>query len=70
MSYSVPDVTGHSFNWAVDGGSIISGNGSHQISVDWEIEATGPVSLIEEVISTGCKVESDVYNVAYEETIL
>lgn len=38
--YSVPDQTGFSYNWAVTGGTIVSGQSTHAVTVDWDGTAT------------------------------
>lgn len=44
VAYSVPDITGAAFNWSISGGTIISGNGTHAIIVDWGNGPAGNVS--------------------------
>ena len=54
--YSVPDNAGSSYAWIVPAGaSIVSPAGLHQISVNFNIEGSGPVSVIE-TTSAGCLV--------------
>ncbi len=47
VAYSVPDITGSTFNWTVNGGTIVSGNGTHAILVDWGNGPNGTVSYTE-----------------------
>ncbi|MFW5878085.1 MAG: DUF2341 domain-containing protein, partial [bacterium] len=35
ISYEVDDIAGNSYSWDIDGGTIISGNVTNQITVDW-----------------------------------
>lgn len=35
VSYSVENVTGYTYDWAVNGGNIISGQGTSEIVIDW-----------------------------------
>jgi len=47
VAYSVPAITGSTFNWTVTGGTIVSGNGTHAILVDWGNGPNGNVSYTE-----------------------
>lgn len=54
QSYSVTGGEGSVFEWSIDGGAIVSGNGSKSISVKWgAIAGTGTVS-VREKNSAGC----------------
>ncbi|MBI5217977.1 MAG: choice-of-anchor L domain-containing protein [Bacteroidia bacterium] len=52
--YSTVNTAGHTYTWSVAGGTIASGQGTNQISVDWSGGASGTVSLFESVTATGC----------------
>ncbi|MBK8442203.1 MAG: FAD-dependent oxidoreductase [Sphingobacteriales bacterium] len=43
--YSIPAVAGTSYNWTVTGGTIVSGQGTHQITVQWNSSTVGTVSV-------------------------
>jgi len=43
--YTVPNLSGSTFNWTVTGGTILSGQGTHQITVQWNFGAVGNVSV-------------------------
>jgi PKD repeat protein len=45
--YSTPNIPGHLYSWTVTGGSIVSGAGTSQISVNWGNVGTGTISLQE-----------------------
>lgn len=45
--YSVPVIAGSTYTWTVTGGTIIAGNGTHQISVLWGSGTTGTVSIVQ-----------------------
>lgn len=45
FQYSVEQVPGSVYIWTVNGGNIISGQGSHQITVQWNDDAAGFVSI-------------------------
>src|SRR5574337_2083171 len=53
-SYSTPDVAGHTYNWTVVGGNIASGQGTHQITVQWTTPGSGSVSVTETITASGC----------------
>ncbi|MBS1913014.1 MAG: hypothetical protein JST22_13590 [Bacteroidetes bacterium] len=44
--YSVPDSSATTFNWTVSGGTIISGQGTPAITVDWGTDGDGFVSVL------------------------
>jgi len=44
VAYSVPAISGATFNWNVTGGTLISGNGTNAIVVDWGNGPAGNVS--------------------------
>ena len=46
-NYSVTNNTGSTYSWTVTGGSITSGNGTSNISVNWGSAGTGTVSVTE-----------------------
>lgn len=47
VKYSVTAVNGSTFNWAIVGGTIVSGNGTNEIIVNWGASAVGEVSVYE-----------------------
>lgn len=53
-TYNTPDIAGHSYNWTVTGGTIVSGQGTHQITVKWGTAGPGSVSVLETITSSGC----------------
>lgn len=42
-TYSTPDTPGATYNWTVTGGIILSGQGTHQITVQWNSGTSGSV---------------------------
>jgi len=46
--YSTPDNPGSTYDWNVTGGSIITGAGTHQITILWETAGTGNVEVTED----------------------
>ena len=54
-NYSYDLENGSTIDWKVAGGSIISGEGTSEITVKWEFEAEGEISLV--VTADQCKSE-------------
>lgn len=59
--YSTADITGADFNWTVNGGAIVTGQGSNSITVDWGAPGPGSV-LVSATNPLGC--ESTPVNVS------
>jgi hypothetical protein len=53
-TYSTPNVAGHTYTWTVTGGTIISGQGTNSIAVNWTTVGTGNVNVTETITSTTC----------------
>jgi hypothetical protein len=47
MVYSTPVNAGNTYAWTITGGTIASGSGTNQISVNWGSDATGTLSVAE-----------------------
>lgn len=47
QTYSVPATAGHTYTWQVTGGTILSGQGTNQITVMWGNEGVGSVNVEE-----------------------
>jgi len=58
IPYSTNNKPGDSFNWKVEGGSIINGQNTHSINVLWGIGRVGRVSANEKIGITGCEDSS------------
>lgn len=63
VTYSTPNIAGHTYAWTVAGGAIQSGAGTNQISVKWGAGPTGTVTLTETVTVGGCWKTTPDYNV-------
>ena len=48
-TYNVQAVTGTTYNWTVNGGTIISGQGTAQIQVQWNNDTAGTVDVVQSV---------------------
>ena len=44
-TYSTPQVSGHTYNWAVTGGNITAGLGTDEITVQWSSQTAGTIEL-------------------------
>jgi len=51
-NYSVTNVPGHTYNWVVNGGTILAGQGTNSVSVEWTI--TGDITVTEGSTLAGC----------------
>ena len=45
MTYNVAPIAGSIYNWTVTGGTITAGQGTAQITVQWNSGAAGTVSI-------------------------
>jgi hypothetical protein len=55
-TYSTPNVAGHTYAWTVTGGTIISGQGTNSITVNWTTVGPGNVDVTETITTTSCNV--------------
>jgi large repetitive protein len=53
-NYTTPNVAGHTYNWAVTGGTIATGQGTNTITVTWVTVGAGSVSITETITTGGC----------------
>lgn len=63
ISYSITNNIGNTYLWSVTGGTIVSGQNTNSILVDWNTSGMGTVQVTESVIATGCSITSSTYNV-------
>jgi len=52
--YSTPNIPGHTYSWTVLGGTIGSGAGTNQITVNWGNIGTGTITLTETNPAAAC----------------
>lgn len=52
-NYRTAPAVDHTFIWTVTGGSVTTGQGTNQISVNWDNPGAGSVTVVERVIATG-----------------
>ncbi len=57
-SYSVTNVTGNTYSWSVNGGTITSGVGTNAISVVWGAAGSATVSVTQTITATGCSTST------------
>jgi uncharacterized delta-60 repeat protein len=65
-TYSVVDNSGSTFLWTITGGTIIDGQGTYMITVAWEGEGNGTLSIEEETVD-GCTGSSDEFFVTIDD---
>jgi hypothetical protein len=53
-TYSTPNVAGHTYTWTVAGGTIVTGQGTNSITVNWTTVGAGTVNVTETITSTTC----------------
>jgi hypothetical protein len=53
-TYSTPNIAGHTYNWVVVGGTIVTGQGTNAITVSWTAAGAGSVSVTETITAGGC----------------
>lgn len=66
-SYTVPNHQGSIYQWFVEGGDLVSGYGSSQVSVEWTANSVGKLKVIE-VDTKGCKSDTTYLPVAFRKT--
>lgn len=59
-TYTYPNSEGGHYQWAVDNGNILSGQGTHSIDVEWGIHKNGKVSVKEFQDCSGEQVSLDI----------
>lgn len=62
--YTTPNQAGSSYNWTVTGGTIVAGQGTNSITVDWGTAGPGTVSVTE-TTGPGCSL-SQTFNVTID----
>ncbi len=62
-TYSTPSNTGRTYKWIVNGGTIVSGQGTSSINIVWGSNGAGDVQVSDSVNVSGCKSFSAVFNV-------
>lgn len=66
-TYSVPSITGATYNWTITGGTITSGQGTNSINVIWT--STGNKTLSVDINNTICPVATGSITVNVNSTI-
>lgn len=54
-NYTTTANTGHTYIWAVIGGSITAGQGTASVSINWGAAGLGSITVTDSIISTSCK---------------
>ncbi len=66
-SYTVSNQDNYSWHWMADGGTIISGQGTNTVEIQWGSKFTGVVSVFSESAS-GCLSDTSYLNVSINST--
>ncbi len=66
--YSVTEVTGNTYQWTVDGGTITTGAGTSMITVMWGDPGMGSVSVMEST-TADCSGSTENYEVTIDDCI-
>ncbi|MBI1185091.1 T9SS type A sorting domain-containing protein [bacterium] len=61
-TYSATQNTGSTYSWVIEGGNVLTGQGTNVVEVQWGAEGYGAVNLIE-TNAGGCPSEKGVLNV-------
>lgn len=48
-TYAVPDIAGSTYIWTATGGTILSGQGTHQVTVQWSNGTAGTLNVVQEI---------------------
>ena len=64
--YEVAENEGSTYAWEVTGGTILEGQGTYMITVSWEGEGSGSVS-VEEETAGGCAGSSEAFEVMIDD---
>ena len=67
--YTAPQAEGDAYVWMVTGGEIISGAGTHEISVNWGSNGQGMLSLMQTTTATTCATGAE-YNVTINSPVI
>jgi hypothetical protein len=62
-SYATTSNTGRTYVWTITGGTIVSGDGTPNISVNWGAAGSGSLVVSDSVNATGCKGLSSSYGI-------
>ncbi len=65
-TYASPDVAGSTYTWAVSGGTIIAGAGTHEVTVKWGNPGMGHVTVTEEN-ADGCTTTTADFEVTIDD---
>lgn len=64
--YSTNDNPGNTYTWNVTGGTIISGAGTYEITIQWDTPGTGYINVTEEN-ADGCSETTEDYQVTIDD---
>ncbi|OYU96540.1 MAG: hypothetical protein CFE21_09150 [Bacteroidetes bacterium B1(2017)] len=61
--YNTPLNTGRTYFWTVTGGTIATGQGTSQVTINWGAAGTGTLTVKDSVTGGGCKTTTSPYKV-------
>jgi hypothetical protein len=64
--YEVVDNEGSTYNWEVEGGTITDGQGTYIVTVSWEGEGNGSITVVEETAG-GCEEVSELFEIVIDD---
>jgi len=67
VDYAVSQHTGSIYDWWVDNGAVMSGQGTNVVNIKWGAKGDGMVYVIE-TNSSGCKSDTNKYKVAIDKS--
>ncbi len=67
-NYSTIGNPGNSYEWSVEGGEIVNGSGTSQITVEWQMQGSGTVLVTES--SDYCIASSEIFEVFIDPCVL
>ena len=65
-NYETTEIPGNTYGWNVTGGTILSGSGTHLITVEWGAPGTGTLTVTE-TTPQGCEVTTNPFYVTIDE---
>jgi len=60
VPYTAEDLPGYSYVWTIDGGIIASGQGNHEITVDWGTTNANARVAVRAVSDIACEIEAEL----------
>ncbi len=68
-NYSITAINGTTYNWAVTGGTIASGQSTNSININWGAIGTATIAITQTDTATGC-LDNSVINVTIDNNLV